>query len=398
MASQQKIRQAVLLAGGPGLRLRPLTEDRPKPMVLVNGRPFIDYLIELLKSQGIEEIVFLLGYLSEKVTEHVGDGSKFGIKANYWIGEVTDGTGTRIREAKDLLAPEFLLLYCDNYLNFDLQALVDFHRAHHVPATVTVYANRHGVTRNNIFVDAGGYVANYDKSRQDPHVNGVDAGFFILNRDEILPLMPHENFFFEEIVMPVLIAKRQLAGFVTEQFYFSIGSPARLQVTEQFLKPKKVVFLDRDGVINKKMPTGDYVKSWGEFEFLPGSIEAVRLLTEAGYEIYVISNQAGIARGVMSEDMLLDVHGKMDAELRAHDGKLAAIYYCPHNRDAGCDCRKPKPGMLIQAALDHQINLANAIFIGDDARDEAAGKAAGVRTIFLQPGGRLLNAVQHLLQ
>lgn len=389
------IKQAVILAGGPGLRLRPLTNDRPKPMVLVNNRPFLDYLIEdLLKPQGIEEVVLLLGYMPEKITDYVGDGSRYGIQVKYWIGTVTDGTGTRIREAKDLLADEFLLLYCDNYLNIDLNELYKFHKERNIPATVTVYSNKHGLTKNNIVVDEGGFVNKYDKSRQDQNMNGVDAGFFILKRDAILPLMPKENFFFELVVIPALIAEKKLAGFVTDRFYYSIGSPARLQETEQFLKPKKVIFLDRDGVINKRPPKGDWVKSWKEFEFLPGAIEAMKLLVDRGYKIYIISNQAGIARGALTPEVLHhEIHGNMEGELSRHGVKIDAIYYCPHGWDSPCECRKPKPGMFFQAALDHHIDLPKAVFIGDDERDGMAGKAAGVPTIILKPGESLLEAV-----
>ncbi|MBI2048869.1 MAG: HAD-IIIA family hydrolase [Candidatus Liptonbacteria bacterium] len=397
MISDTRIKQAVILAGGPGLRLRPLTNDRPKPMVLVNDKPFLDYLAELLKKNGITEVVFLLGYLHEKITDYVGDGSRYGIKARYSISDVTDGTGTRIRKAneKGLLNEEFLLLYCDNYLNLQLDELYNFHVARGVAATVTVYSNKHGLTKNNIFVDSKGYVTKYDKSRADENMNGVDMGFFIINREKILELMPkEENFFFELVVMPALIKKGQLAGFVTDRFYYSIGSPARLQVTEQFLKPKKVVFLDRDGVINKRPPKGDWVKKWEEFEFLPGAVEAVKLLTEAGYEIYMISNQAGIARGAMTEDALHDINSRMEAEFNRGGGKLQGIYYCPHGWDSPCECRKPKPGMFFRAALDHYIDLPSAIFIGDDERDKVAGDAAGVKTILMPSDGNLLEVVK----
>ncbi|MBI4059486.1 HAD family hydrolase, partial [Candidatus Giovannonibacteria bacterium] len=152
--------------------------------------------------------------------------------------------------------------------------------------------------------------------------------------------------------------------------------------------------LDRDGVINKRPPKGDWVKRWEEFEFLPGAIEAVRLLTEAGYELYMISNQAGIARGAMTEDALHDINNRMEAEFGRGGGKLKGIYYCPHNWDSPCECRKPRPGMFFQAALDHYIHLPDAIFIGDDERDKVAGDAAGVKTILMPSDGSLLEVVK----
>ena len=117
------IKQAVILAGGLGTRLRPITDKIPKPMIQFHGKPFLEYLIELLKEQGIEEIILLLGYLSEKVVEYFGDGDKFGIKILYSISPVEDDTGLRIFKAKDIIKDEFLLLYCDNYWPLNLQKM-----------------------------------------------------------------------------------------------------------------------------------------------------------------------------------------------------------------------------------------------------------------------------------
>ena len=207
-----------MLAGGMGVRLRPYTLDTPKPMVNVNGRPFVEYLIEFLKSNGIKELVLLLGYLPEKVVEHVGDGSKFGLRVKYSIGGVDDYTGTRVRNAKALLDDTFLLLYCDNYLPMDIGKLAAFHAKKNVPATVTVYTNKDSRTKNNMFVDADGYVATYDRSRAAPGLNGVDMGFFIVKK-EVVDAMPTHNFWFEEETVSRLIAEKNLAGFQVDHPY-----------------------------------------------------------------------------------------------------------------------------------------------------------------------------------
>ncbi|MBU6500564.1 MAG: HAD-IIIA family hydrolase [Patescibacteria group bacterium] len=379
----EKIKQAIILAGGPGMRMRPLTYDRPKLMVLVNGKPFLDYLIEMLKSQGITEIVILLGYLHKKITEYLGDGSRFGLKVRYWVGTTDNGTGTRIREAKDLFDDTFLLLYCDNFFHLNLRKLLDFHNAHDVLATSLVYTNKYGVTKNNIFVGDDGYVIKYDKKRQGNNLNGVDLGFFIFSK-KIIDTMPTDNFYLDETTIPLLVAEKKLAGFMTDSLYYSLGSINRFEATERFLnRSRKIIFLDRDGVINKKMPPRDYVKRWEEFEFLPGAIEALRMLTESGYEIYIISNQAGVARGLMTEGDLFQIHKNMEIKLTEKGAKISAIYYCPHGWSEGCDCRKPKPGMFYRAAIDHQIDLPRTIFVGDDQRDVEAGNAAGCKKTFL---------------
>jgi D-glycero-D-manno-heptose 1,7-bisphosphate phosphatase len=247
-------------------------------------------------------------------------------------------------------------------------------------------------------VDNQGYVVLYDKSRQEENLSGVDIGFFIINK-KVLELMPDTNFSFEKEILPELINKKQLAGYLTDHKYYSIGKIERLPITEKFLKPKKVIFLDRDGVINKKPPKADYVKSWNEFEFLPGSIEAINILTKNGYDIYIISNQAGIARGMMTENDLKEIHEKMKNELKKHSAKISSdIYYCPHGWDEGCECRKPKPDLFFQAAREHHIDLTKTIFIGDDERDLQAGNAADCKTILVTHNKSFLEIVKDLVK
>jgi histidinol-phosphate phosphatase family protein len=390
------IKQAVILAGGKGTRLQPLTDTIPKPMVLMNGKPFLEYLVELLKENGICEIILLLGYLPEKIIEYFGEGARFGVKIKYSISAVSDETGTRIKKAEALLQDHFLLMYCDNYLPLNLQSLVEFYEKQKTKACVTVYTNKDKITKNNVFVDENGFVVTYDRTRQQKNLNGVDVGFFILDK-RITEWMPQQDFSFQDVIIPKLIQQHQLSGFFIDNRYYSIGSLERLPITERFLQPKKVIFLDRDGVINKKPPKAEYVKNWNEFEFLPGAIEALELLTKNGYQIYLISNQAGIARGVMTEHDLKNIHDNLQRELHKHGANIDGMYYCPHGWNDNCDCRKPKPGMLFQAAGEHHLDLTKTVFIGDDERDLEAGNAAGCKTILITPEKNLLSVVHSLL-
>jgi len=389
----RKIKQAVILAGGLGTRMRPLTLTVPKPMVIVSGRPFLEHLVELLKDNGIEEVVMLLGYLPEKVTEHFSNGEKFGLNIRYSITPVEDETGTRVKKAEALLDDHFLLLYCDNYWPLQLDKLVEFYDKQNVLASLLVYSNKAGVTKNNTYVDAEGYVANYDKSRLDPKLNGVELGFMILDK-KVLQLAPEGDFSFEKEILPKLIAQRQLAGYLTGHRHYSLGSIERLPIIEEFFRPKKIVFLDRDGVINKKAPEADYIRKWEDFEFLPGAMEGMKLLSEKGYEIFIITNQPGIARGMMTEEDLEKIHTNLIAEAEKNGVSIKRIYACKHGWDEGCDCRKPKPGMLLRAANEHYFDVTKTIFIGDDERDEEAGRAAGCRTILVESDGSLLKVVQ----
>jgi D-glycero-D-manno-heptose 1,7-bisphosphate phosphatase len=144
------------------------------------------------------------------------------------------------------------------------------------------------------------------------------------------------------------------------------------------------IFLDRDGVINENR--SDYVKSWDEFRFLPGSCEGIAVLTQAGHRIIVCTNQAGIARGIISFETIEDIHRRMLAEISRAGGCIEKIYYCPHGKDAQCTCRKPHPGLLLRARDELDLDMHNALFIGDSMTDIQAGLAAGVHGVLVLTG------------
>jgi D-glycero-D-manno-heptose 1,7-bisphosphate phosphatase len=144
------------------------------------------------------------------------------------------------------------------------------------------------------------------------------------------------------------------------------------------------IFLDRDGVINENHP--DYVKSWSEFRFLPGSKEAIAILTHAGHRIVVCTNQAGIARGIVSRDTVEEIHSRMVVEITKEGGGIERIYYCPHGKDENCFCRKPRPGMLLRARDELGIDVHDAVFIGDSISDIRAAIAAGVYPFLVLTG------------
>lgn len=148
--------------------------------------------------------------------------------------------------------------------------------------------------------------------------------------------------------------------------------------------PWRDIFLDRDGVINENR--ADYVKSWQEFCFLPGALEALRLLTHSRYRIFIVTNQAAVNRGLLSRVTLEEMHCRMERSAAAHGARIAGLRYCPHREDEACTCRKPRPGMLLSLADEHQIDLGQAYFIGDAITDLVAGHAAGCRTILVLTG------------
>lgn len=146
----------------------------------------------------------------------------------------------------------------------------------------------------------------------------------------------------------------------------------------------RAVFLDRDGVINRDSP--DFIKSWDEVDFLPGSRRAIGALTAAGYAVIVVTNQSGVGRGLLTLETLSDIHRRMRAAVRKAGGEIRDIRFCPHRPDAGCDCRKPLPGLILSAARDHGIDSSRAWMVGDSVRDIRCGQAAGCRTVLVRTG------------
>lgn len=389
--------QAVILAGGRGERLRPLTDRVPKPMIEFHGKPFLEYTVEMLREQGFERVLLLLGYLPDVIIDHFGDGARLGVKIDYRVTAADDLTARRIQEAADQIDDTFLLLYCDNYWPMQLDRMWEAYQESGAPAQITVYSNADGYTKDCVSVDEDGFVRVFDRTRKTPGLRGVEISYAILDKAAVLPLLPTRQELFEQAVYPELAKRGQLHAHWTDHRYYSVGDHARLPLTTEFLARTPAVILDRDGVLNVRPPKAEYVRHPEDFRWLPGARDALRLLTEAGYRIIVVSNQAGIGRGLMTEEQLEAVHDRMRTEARESGGRIEAVYYCPHGWDDGCDCRKPKPGMLFQAQREHHLDLTHTVFIGDDERDEAAADAAGSPFVYASEEVPLLNVIRRLL-
>jgi histidinol-phosphate phosphatase family domain/HAD-superfamily hydrolase, subfamily IIIA len=391
-------RQAVILAGGQGTRLRPFSDLRPKPMIEIHGVPFLEHIVVMLREQGFTDVVMLLGYLPEIVTSHFGDGSRWGLRIRYSVTAAEHNTGRRLKLAARLLEEHFFLLYCDNYWPMQADRMWRRFLEAGAPAMLTVYTNKDGWTKNSILLDEQGFITAFDKRNQTPGLQGVEISYAIFHRSILSRLPEHDNVPLEETVFPVLAANRQLAAFVTDHRYYSVGSVARLPFTETFLARRPAIILDRDGVLNRKPARACYVRSWAEWEWMPGSIESLVALREAGYRVIVVSNQAGINRRAMTEAELHAIHRRMSKEVTVAGGHIDAIYFCPHDWDEGCECRKPKPGMLFQAQRDFSLDLTRTWFVGDDERDAIAADAAGCRSYLVGPHRPLLPFIQDLLE
>ena len=388
--------QAVILAGGRGERMRPLTDTRPKSMIEFHGKPFLEYLVEMLRDQGFERVTLLVGYLADVIVDHFGDGNRLGIQVDYSRTSPDDLTSRRMQVAADQLDATFLLMYCDNYWPMRWADMWDQYVRSGYPAQVTVYANRHGFSRSSVIV-RDGRVEVFDRERTTPGLEGVEISYAILQRDVVLPLLPSHQEVFEQAVYPVLAERGQLGAYWSEHRYYSVGSLERLPVTEQFLARRPAVILDRDGTLNERPPRAEYVRRPAEFIWLPGALEALRLLNDTGFRVIVVSNQAGINRGALTVEDLDAIHARMHADVRAAGGRIDAVYFCPHDWDEGCDCRKPRPGLLYHAQREHHLDLTRTLFLGDDERDGQAAEAAGCPFALVSERTPLLELAQAIV-
>jgi histidinol-phosphate phosphatase family protein len=368
-------RQAVILAGGRGTRMLPVTKDRPKPMVPVLGRPFLEYQIEQLREQGIERVLLLLGYLPDVVQNHFGDGRRWGVRIEYSVTEPDQLTSSRVATARNMIDDCFLLLYCDNYWPFQFNKLWARFREAGKPALITVYSNKDSYSRGSVLLDENCNVRVFDRLRSSVGLREVEISYAIIT-DLALALLPEKDTLFEEAIYTPLARQGRLAAYVSDHRYYSVGSLHRIPATESFMRREPAVILDRDGVLNRKPPRACYVRNWTEWQWCPGALEALRLLREAGYRIIVASNQPGVGRAALTERDLQSIHMRMKQEIALAGGRIDAIYCCPHDWNEGCECRKPKPGLLYQAQREFHLDLTRTPFVGDDERDAAAAAAA----------------------
>lgn len=376
--------QAVIFCGGRGERLRPLTDSVPKPLAPVAGRPFLAHILEQLRDNGYREAVLLTGYRGEMIRESLGDGAQLGIRLTYRDGPEEWQTARRLWDARRVLKPHFLLLYGDNYATFQHLRLEQAFIAHGRVGCLTVHPRGSSA---NVTVDAAGRITAYDSNRSIPGLNAVEIGYSLVSSD-VFSAMTEENESFSA-VLARLGAAQQLSAFVQRDAYQSISDPARLAVADAYFTPKKILLVDRDGTINRKPERARYVSTWGEWQFVPETLVALRRLASVGWSFVVISNQAGVARDIVTEGQVWDLDQRMRAELTREKVNVLESYYCFHHWDDHCSCRKPEPGMFLAAARDFGLRLDRTWYLGDDPRDCSAAWRSGCRCGYIGPPGEL---------
>jgi len=408
------------MAGGRGTRIASVANDVPKPMINICGKPILEHQIDNLKACGLTDIILVIGYLGEKIKDYFGDGSRFGVCIEYFIEDHPLGTAGALFKMPQL-TEDFLLLCGDVIIDVDFNRFIAFHKEKKAWASLVAHPNGHPYDSSLLVTEieapkmAGGMPVDTHRvicwmAKEDERLyykNRVNAGIELISPEllketmkNFVPRHPEtpDKIDLDRDVLKTNIGSGRIYAYDTPEYVKDMGTPDRFFEAENDIKTGKVhahnlknrqkaIFLDRDGTINKMV---GFVTRPEQFELLPGVAKAIKAINKSGYLAIVITNQPVIARGDCTFEQLQTIHNKMETELGKEGAFVDAIYVCPHHTDKGfsgerpeykcdCDCRKPKPGLLLQAAKDFNIDLSQSYMIGDSDRDVKAGKNAGVK-------------------
>ena len=401
------------MAGGRAMRIAELFPDIPKPLIPVDGMPILEREIRSLASQGFRDIILTVGYLAEKIMAYFGDGSKLGVRIDYFVEETPLGNAGALFHLKDKIGDEpFLLLNADAAFDVDFNRMVEFHKQHGGLVTLFTHPNSHPYDSGLIIADKDGNVKKWlSKEDERPvwYSNRVNAGLHVID-PKVLELsiknleidagtgFPKGKVDLDRQILKPLCGTGRMYCYDSPEYVKDMGTPERFHQVEADYRngvvqaknlhnKQKAIFLDRDGTINKYV---GFLRDINEFELIDGVSKAIKMINQSGYLAIVVTNQPVIARGEVSWEELHEIHKKMETLLGKDGAYIDGMYICPHHPDKGfegerpeykfdCDCRKPKPGLLLQAAKDFNINLSQSYMIGDSERDVEAGKAAGCK-------------------
>ena len=374
----KKLTQAVILAGGLGSRLHPLTKSVPKPMIDINGYPFIYYIIERLEKNGFSEVIILTGYKKNYFQKLYKFCKNFKIKIKLKFSPINFNTGARLKAAFPDLEKKFFLLYGDNFFPFNFDKIWKSYVKNKIENQLIVYRNTDNYSSSNIKVGKKNIVLAYDDLRKKNY-DFINIGFFILNKRYLKKIGKSKNSKFENDVLKKLIKNKKISAYITDHRYYSLTDINKYFLTCNFFKNiKKFIFLDRDGVLNTKPKKGHYVKSLNEFKWRPGSIKGLKFLGEKKIKIIIISNQAGISLNKVSLENLNKINNYIQEKASKIGANVERVIFCPHHWNEKCSCRKPKPGMFYIAQKLFNLDLTSSIFVGDQKTDKIAASKADV--------------------
>lgn len=379
--------EAIVLAGGFGTRLSHIVKDVPKPMALVANRPFLEYILDYLKNNGITRVILATGYKHDSIEKHFGNEYN-GLEVIYSLEDTPLFTGGAIKKAIRMCEDKkVFIINGDTYFDVNLYEMKEFHDSNDSSITVATKLmhdfNRYGtVTLNNDRI-----VKFKEKGYNEKGL--INGGVYLLDKD-VLKDVEQSKFSFEQDIMEKKISCLNIFSFKSEGYFIDIGVEEDYYAAQNHFSKNKALFLDRDGTIN--VDTGHLYKP-EELVFINGMPQLIKKYNDLGFKVIVITNQAGIAKGYYTEEDMNKLHSFMNKELQSkYNAEIDAFYFCPHHPEftGECNCRKPKTGMLEQAIKDFNIDVSQSLLIGDKSWDIECGEKLGIKSYIIDQIGGIL--------
>lgn len=400
------------MVGGKGTRIASVNSEVPKPMIPILDKPILEYQIDCLREQGFEDIILVVGHLGNVIKNYFGDGSRispitgktFGVNIKYIEETEPLGTAGALYLLKNELVDDFLLLNGDVLFDVDINRFYRFHKEKGGITTLFTHPNSHPYDSGIIVADINGKVTNWLHKEDERlwYKNRVNAGIHMVSSKILDVFKELKKVDLDREVLKPLIKTGELFVYDSPEYVKDMGTPERFYSVIEDIETGKVkaknlslkqkaVFLDRDGTINKYV---GFLRSIEDLELIDGIADAIKRINESGYLAIVVTNQPIIARGEANFDELKEIHNKMETLLGEKGAYVDDIFFCPHHPDKGfvgeridykidCNCRKPKPGMLLSAAEKYNIDLSQSWMIGDSESDMKAGLKAGCNVAYI---------------
>tara|TARA_B110000503_G_C7141388_1_gene410981 strand:+ start:1146 stop:2351 length:1206 start_codon:yes stop_codon:yes gene_type:complete len=377
------IKTCVIFCGGLGTRLGSITKKIPKPMVLINNKPFLEHLLMQVKDLGIKNVYLCVGYKKDKIINYFKDGKKLGLKIHYSYSPPESKTGYRLNLIKKKIKENFLLMYCDNYCPINIEKNFLLFKEKKSLVTLSICEKNKGnilISNNKI---------KYKLKRQKEY-KFVEIGYMICNR-KLLNYVNNKNINLNEYFVKKNISSK-ISAIIIHNKYLSISDQKRLTETRKYFRKKNIILIDRDGVLNLKNKFARYIRKTNEINMNNKIISILKKYPKIKY--VCISNQAGISTGEVKRIDLKKINAFIKSFLKEKKINLIDFYISTDHFNSNSFYRKPNPGNFLEAAKKYHLLLDKTFYIGDDPRDVIASFNANTKCVYTGNKNDLKNFIK----
>ncbi len=389
------MKQCVILVGGKGTRLGDLTKNMPKPMVEIDGSPFLLKLLDIVQRYGFQEILLLASHANEVIFNYFKDFKYKGCNIKIIVEQEPLGTGGAIINAYDSLEEIFFCLNGDSLIDGNwlrLNQYLDEECNSVIALSEISESSRYGsVTLDN------GFISNFNEKSEQVKSNLINAGIYLFKK-EVFKNFTKGNKSLEKDIIPVIVERNQVKGVLIDGYFIDIGTPESLDEAKNRVwnnKNKKAIIFDRDGTLNED---DGYTHKVADLKWKDGAIELIKYLNDKNYYVFVATNQAGIAKGKFNENDMKKFHNNMQKVLIESGAHIDKFYFCPYHVDAisekykkDSSDRKPKTGMLEKIKKEWNLSKENMYLIGDRDTDIKCADNFKIKSLLYNGKDNLLN-------